>query len=238
MSERAVILAGGKGTRLRPYTIVFPKPLMPIGDFPILELVIRQLAENGFGHITLAVNHQAELIEAFFKDGAKWGVKIDYSLEDKPLGTMGPLKRIEDLPEDFLVMNGDVMTDLSFSSFLDRHRSSGEIFSISSYQRNQVSDYGVLDVDGEGALSGFREKPSVSFQVSMGVYAVNRKALDFIPAGSAFGFDQLMLDFLKAGKIVNVLPHNGIWLDIGRPDDYEKAIETFAESRKLLLKTT
>ena len=117
MSKRAVILAGGKGTRLRPYTIVLPKPLMPIGEYPILEVIVRQLKNNNFSHITMAVNHQAEIIQAFFGDGSKWGLKIDYSLEDKVLSTMAPLKLIKDLPDNFLVMNGDVLTDLNFSDF-------------------------------------------------------------------------------------------------------------------------
>ena len=121
MSKRAVILAGGMGTRLRPYTVVLPKPLMPIGDFPILEVVIRQLVNNGFDHITLAVNHQAALIRAFFGDGSNWNVLIDYSQENEPLGTIGPLRLITDLPENFLVMNGDILTDLDFSNFYDEH---------------------------------------------------------------------------------------------------------------------
>jgi len=127
MSKRAVILAGGKGTRLRPYTVVLPKPLMPIGDFPILEVIVKQLAHFGFERITMAVNHQAELISAFFGDGSKWGVKIDYSLEDKPLGTMGALKLISDLPENFLVMNGDILTDIKFSEFYNNHVSSASL---------------------------------------------------------------------------------------------------------------
>src|SRR4051812_15131529 len=128
MSRRAVILAGGKGTRLRPYTVVLPKPLMPIGDYPILEVVIRQLARHGFDRVTMAVNHQAELIKAFFGDGSKWGVRIDYALEDQPLGTMGPLKRIPDLPEHFLVMNGDVLTDLDFGAFYAEHAAADRLF--------------------------------------------------------------------------------------------------------------
>src|SRR6266850_6832211 len=135
MSKRVIILAGGKGTRLRPYTVVLPKPLMPIGEFPILEVIVRQLVQHGFDHVTMAVNHQAEIIRAFFQDGAKWGVKIDYSLEDKPLGTMGPLKLIRDLAEHFLVMNGDTLTDLDFGAFHDRHAASGELFTVSSAVR-------------------------------------------------------------------------------------------------------
>lgn len=236
MSDRAVILAGGKGTRLRPYTVAFPKPLMPIGEIPILELVVRQLVQQGFGHITLAVNHQADLIKAFFGDGAKWEVRIDYSLEDQPLGTMGPLRLINDLPENFIVMNGDVLTDLDYRAFLDAHKKGNNLFTISSYTRNQVSDYGVLEVDQQGLLKGFREKPSVSFQVSMGVYAVSKACLQYIPQGIPYGFDHLMLELIKQNKKVGVHSHEGIWLDIGRPDDYERAIDLYSKDQMRFLK--
>ena len=132
---KAILLAGGKGTRLRPYTVVLPKPLVPVGEFPILEIIVRQLARAGFDRITMAVNHQAELIKAFFGDGSKWSMSIDYSLEDKPLGTMGPLKLIPDLPADFLVMNGDVLTDLNYGAFFDYHIDRKGVFTISSMRR-------------------------------------------------------------------------------------------------------
>jgi len=157
MSRRAVILAGGMGTRLRPYTLVLPKPLMPIGEYPILEVIVRQLVRAGFDHITLAVNHQAEIIKAFFQNGERWGIRIDYSLEDQPLGTMGPLRLIQDLPQHFLVMNGDILTDLDYTEFHDDHVREDRIFTISSMRREQKIDYGVLDTDADGLLSGFRE---------------------------------------------------------------------------------
>ena len=158
-NKRAVILAGGKGTRLKPYTTVFPKPLVPVGDMPILEIIIRQLAEQGFSHITIAVNHLAEIIKAFFGDGSKWGVQIDYSLEDRPLNTMGPLKLIPDLPDDFLVMNGDVFTNLNYTKLYNEHVAKKNIFTISAYNRKQKVDFGVLEMSEEGCLIGFREKP-------------------------------------------------------------------------------
>lgn len=231
MSKRAVILAGGKGTRLRPYTVVLPKPLMPIGEFPILEVIIKQLANAGFDHITLAVNHQAEIIKAFFMDGSKWGIRIDYSLEDKPLGTMGPLKLIKDLPENFLVMNGDILTDLDFTGFHDAHVRHNEIFTISSYVREQLVDYGVLETAGNRLL-GLREKPRMNYEVSMGVYMVSRRALDFIPADATYGFDNLMHDLVSAKQSVTVQKFAGYWLDIGRPDDYAQAIDEFESLRK------
>ena len=236
MSKRAVILAGGKGTRLRPYTVVLPKPLMPIGDFPILEVIIRQLVQHGFHHVTLAVNHQAEIIRAFFQDGAKWGIRIDYSLEDKPLSTMAPLRLINNLPENFLVMNGDVLTDLSFSDLYEEHVSRNNIFTISSYVREQHIDYGVLEKNTEGLLSGFREKPKFSYLVSMGVYMASRRIIEFIPEGKSYGFDNLMLDLIAANQPATVREFGGYWLDIGRPDDYAAAIEVFEKDRGSFLK--
>jgi len=235
MSKRAIILAGGKGTRLRPYTVVLPKPLMPIGEFPILEVIVRQLVRHGFDHITMAVNHQAEIIRAFFQDGAKWGVKIDYSLEDKPLSTMAPLRLIHDLPENFLVMNGDILTDLSYSDFFEEHVSKNNIFTISAHMREQKVDYGVLEMDASNHLTGFREKPSTEYLVSMGVYMASRRIIDLIPEGKSYGFDNLMLDLLAAGEPAAVRKFCGYWLDIGRPDDYIQAIEEFEQMKPRFL---
>ena len=233
---RAVILAGGKGTRLKPYTLVLPKPLMPIGEYPILEVIVRQLANSGFRHITMAVNHQAEIIQAFFGHGEKWGVKIDYSLEDRPLGTMGPLKLIPDLPENFLVMNGDVLTDLNFSAFFEEHSAEKSAFTISSFYRELRSEYGVLELCNDSTLIGFQEKPVLQYDVSMGVYMLNRETVEaFIPHDVSFGFDQLMLEMIAHGRPASVRRHSGIWLDIGRPDDYEQAIDLFERKRSLFL---
>ncbi len=227
MSKRAVILAGGTGTRLRPYTVVLPKPMMPIGDYPILEVVIRQLVSHGFDHITLAVNHQAELLQAFFGDGSKWHVRIDYSLEDHALGTMGPLRLIPDLPKHFLVMNGDVLTDLNYSEFYLEHTVNDELFTISSYRREQPIDYGVLETSDDGKLKGFFEKPTRHYEVSMGIYMISRDVLRYLPDAMPYGFDNLMLALLNEQKTINVKIFDGYWLDIGRPDDYMQAIEDF-----------
>lgn len=223
MCKRAVILAGGKGTRLKPYTAVLPKPLVPVGNVPILEIIIRQLAASGFTHVTIAVNHLAEIIKAFFGDGSKWGVEIDYSLESKPLNTMGPLKLISDLPENFLVMNGDVLTDLDFSELYDYHVCNSNIFTIAGYQREQKVDFGVLEIGTSGYLSGFHEKPSHQYIVSMGVYVLNAEILQIIPEDKAYGFDELMLELIRRKTPANVEMFNGYWLDIGRPEDYEMA---------------
>ena len=223
--RRAVILAGGRGTRLHPFTIALPKPLVPVGDRPILEIVIRQLIARGFTHVTLAVNYQAEIISAFFGDGGRWNIKIDYSMENKPLSTMAPLRLIPDLPDDFLVMNGDVLTDLAFDRFLDEHSRGKQLFTISAAAREQTIDYGVLQMGADGYLAGFEEKPKIPYCVSMGVYCVSKKVLDLIPEDQTFGFDHLMLKMIAERQRVRVAVHDGYWLDIGRPDDYQKALE-------------
>lgn len=235
-TKRAIILAGGKGTRLRPYTVVLPKPLMPIGDYPILEVIIRQLVYCGFTHITMAVNHQAELIQAFFGDGSKWGIKIDYSLEDKPLSTMAPLKLIKDLPENFLVMNGDILTDLDFEKFYENHIHNKNVFTVCSYQREIKSEFGVLEVNDQHVLTGFKEKPITYYDVSMGIYMVSKNAVDYIPENTFYGFDHLMLDLINDNNNAKVEKFSGYWLDIGRPDDYMQAIEEFDKLKDKFLK--
>lgn len=222
MKKLAVIMAGGKGTRLKPYTIAMPKPLVPLGEKPILEILLTQLAGYGFTDVYMAVNHQAELIEAYCKDGAKYGLKIRYFLEEKPLGTIGPLCRMEDLPEDFLVMNGDVLSDLSYDEFLEEHQKKQSLITIACYERVQKVDYGVLEIQ-EDRLTGFREKPELNVDVSMGVYALNRKILKEIPEDTYFGFDDLMAHMLKKNLPVHTKKHGGYWMDIGRPEDYEQA---------------
>lgn len=236
MSKRAVILAGGKGTRLKPYTVVFPKPLMPIGDYPILEIVVRQLVYYGFDHITIAVNHHRELIQAFFGDGSKWNAKIDYSFEDKPLSTMGPLTLIPDLPDNFLIMNGDILTDLNYNKLYDYHLSNNNNYTICSYKREQISEFGVLETDDNNTLIGFREKPINYYQVSMGIYFASKQILEHIPYNEAYGFDELMLKLIKANTPPSVWPFDGYWLDIGRADDYAKASEQFEKLQSTFLK--
>ena len=221
---RAIIMAGGKGTRLRPFTTLIPKPLVPIkGEKAILETVLIQLSSQGFTHVTVAVNHYAHLIRTYFSDGSKFGISIDYSEETAELGTFGPLKLIQNLPEDFLVMNGDILTDLNFMEFLRKHIKANSLFTISSFARTEKIDFGVLE-SSRGKLTGFQEKPLLELEVSMGVYAVNRQILGHIPDNQFFGFDDLMRKLLKLNKPVSTQLHMGKWLDVGRPDDYEIAV--------------
>jgi len=236
MSNRAVVLAGGKGTRLRPYTVVFPKPLMPLGDYPILEVIVRQLALEGFDHITMAVNHQANLIKAFFGDGEPWNVRIDYSLETQPLSTIAPLCLIGNLPDRFLLMNGDILTDLRFRDLYRNHVESGSVFTIAASNRTHTIDYGVLQTDAASTLVGFDEKPSVQYLVSMGVYVVEQSVLASVPPGRPYGFDDLMRALIARGDRVNVKRHDGYWRDLGRPDDYEQAVDEFESQRGMLLR--
>ena len=233
---RAVILAGGKGTRMRPYTVVLPKPLMPIGEYPILEVIVRQLAHHGFTHLTMAVNHQAKIIQAFFGNGEQWGITIDYSIETKPLSTMGPLRLLKDLPECFLVMNGDILTDLNYRDFLLHHVNCNNNFTIASFERVLKSEYGVLKINEDDHLSGFEEKPEYRFDVSMGIYALNRAVLKYIPEDQPYGFDHLMLDLLADATPASVMRYGGYWLDIGRHEDYLQAIEEFGTLKGRFLK--
>ena len=235
---RAVILAGGKGTRLAPYTITFPKPLVPVGDMPILEIVIRQLSAAGFDHVTLAVGHLAELIEAYFGDGSRWGITIDYSREDQPLGTVAPIKLIPDLPEHFLVMNGDVLTSLPYRSLFDGHVTSGAQFTIAVHRLNVQIDYGLIEFDGRLRVTGYREKPTFPGDVSMGVYVFSREALELIPEGEYMDIPTLVTRLVAEGREVRASLTDCRWLDIGRQEDYARAIASFDTLRAEFLPIT
>lgn len=225
---RAIILAGGKGTRLYPYTTLIPKPLVPLGGkYSVLEIIIMQLVQSGFTHITLAVNHLVHLITAYFGDGSRLGVTLDYSLEKDALSTIGPLTLISDLPENFLVMNGDILSNLNYSEFLKTHMQQRNQISVSSFRRQSQIDFGVLKYNDSGFLSHFEEKPIYDFDVSMGVYCINREVIKALPPGVPYGFDNLMLDGIKNGLKIKINPFTGYWLDIGRPDDYQLANENF-----------
>jgi NDP-sugar pyrophosphorylase family protein len=223
----AVILAGGKGTRLAPYTTVFPKPLMPLGEVPILEIVIRQLRQAGINTITLAVGHLSELIQTFFQDGSRFGVHIEYAREEKPLGTAGPLAAIGGLDHTFLVMNGDVLTTLDFADLVNFHRENKNAATIAMHARQVNIDFGVIESDTNGKIINYIEKPTYAFQVSMGIYAFEPRVIRYIPVGKRFDFPELVLRLLAAGEPVSGYAYDGYWMDIGRPDDYTQASEDF-----------
>ena len=235
MTRQAVILAGGKGRRLAPYTFVIPKPIVPIGSMPILEIVLRQLARDGIGHVRIALGHMSEIVRAVAGDGSKLGIRIEYSDEDKPLGTMGPLRRMADLPDEFLVMNADVLTDLSFDALWRWHAGHGGCLTVATYEKTTRLELGVLETDGEDRVVGFVEKPTLRHRVSMGIYLVSRRVVERIPPDRAFGFDELMAVLLSRGESVKAYPFGGRWLDIGVPADYERAQEEFEQHRSRYL---
>ncbi len=232
---QAIVLAGGKGRRLMPYTTVLPKPLMPIGDYPILEVILRQLKHYGFDRVTISTGYLHELIHAYLDSNRTLGLDITYVHEDTPLGTIGPLRLIEDLDDTFLVMNGDILTDISYPDLITSHRKNKAVATVATYQRVVNIDFGVLEKDDSRKITGFREKPTYHFDVSMGVYVFSKKILDYVPEGEPFGFDQLMYALTAKKEAVYSYPHNGYWLDIGRPDDYARSIEEFEKFKDRFL---
>lgn len=227
----AVILAGGKGTRLRPYTTVLPKPLMPLGEMPILEVVLRQLKHAGFTRATLAVSYLSEIIQAFCGDGSKFGLDIQYSHETKALSTAGPLKLIPDLDDTFLVMNGDVLTTLDYGKLVAYHKAQGAAATAAIFPREVKVDFGVVNTHDDGTLNEYIEKPTYNFRVSMGINVLDPSALNFIKDDEALGMPDLLLRLKEDGKKVCTYEQDCLWLDIGREDDYKTAMETFEDNR-------
>jgi NDP-sugar pyrophosphorylase family protein len=233
MSDRkvAVLLAGGKGTRLAPYTAVFPKPLVPIGQYPIIELIVRQLSAAGFNELIFSTGHHAELLEAYFFSHhlKKSGVNFRFVREGSPLGTAGSLRLINDLPKSFLVMNGDVFTTMDFDQLFTRHLASDAPLTIATHKKQVKIQLGVLEREGN-KVTGYIEKPTYDYEVSMGIYAYTDRAVSFIPEDTYFDFPDLVKALISAGEHVYCHPSDDDWLDIGNPDDYAEAQEIFARS--------
>jgi NDP-sugar pyrophosphorylase family protein len=228
----AVILAGGKGTRLRPYTISLPKPLMPVGDHPIMEVIIRQLKNSGITRVIIAVGYLESLIKAYFGDGSKFGVEIIYSREDEPLGTAGPLQLVrEKLTGSFILINGDTLTDLDLNEMLRSHREKGSLATVGITKRKVDIDFGVINLDAENRLVQWQEKPTIDYFVSMGIYVFEPKVLDYIPEGF-YNLPDLIVALKEAGEKVGVFVHKGYWLDIGRFEDYQAACSLVEEKGK------
>jgi NDP-sugar pyrophosphorylase family protein len=233
--KRAVILAGGKGKRLAPYTFVIPKPIVPIGTTPILEIVLRQLAHHGFTRIDIALGHLSEIIRAVAGDGSKFGIQIEYTDEPIPLGTMGPLKRISGLSGNFVVMNADLLTDLDYDALWRFHEGHAGPATVATYGKTTQLGLGVIQTDGTGRVVAFEEKPTLRHTVSMGIYVFHEAVLQFIPDGKFFGFDDLMRTLLEVGEPVATFGFAGRWLDIGIPEDYERAQEEFEQNQAAYL---
>ena len=225
---KAVVLAGGKGTRLAPYTKILPKPLVPIGDVPILEILLYQIKKAGIDNVILTVGHLAELIRAFFQEGRRFGLQIDYSFENEPLGTAGPLSLIADrIDGTFLVTNGDVLTTLDLCDLVAAHRRSGAIATIASHTRKVKIDLGVLQINSLQELTGYIEKPTYDYLVSMGIYVFEPGVLDYIPYNQYLDFPDLVLKLIQSKERVNSYRFEGYWQDLGRIEDYEQAIQDF-----------
>lgn len=233
----AVMLAGGMGSRLAPLTAIIPKPLVPIDREAIAEILLRQLKGRGVGRVIVSVGYLGHLIQAVLGDGERFGLTVEYQREEQPLGTVGPLWLIEDrLPEDFLVLNGDVLSDIDFGALLVAHRAAGRTLTVATFPKQVKVDLGVLDTGADGCVTSFVEKPCFDFNVSMGVYAMNRRVLSYFQKGHPFGFDQLVLAMLAKGDPVGTFNWgHGRWLDIGRPADYAIAQERFAAEREFYL---
>jgi NDP-sugar pyrophosphorylase family protein len=233
---QAIILAGGRGRRLLPYTTVLPKPLMPIGDHSILEVILHQLKYYGFDDITISTGYLHELIRAVLNSNKNLGVGIKYIHEEEPLGTIGPLHIVPHLDETFLVMNGDILTDLDLQNLFSVHKGHNALATIATYKRDVNIDFGVLEHDMKRKIRTFREKPTLPLEVSMGINIFQRDILDFVPKDKPFGFDQLMHALIAKKAAVYSYPYNGYWLDIGRPDDYERSIQEFEQHKDRFLK--
>lgn len=226
---KAVIQAGGKGTRLAPYTLILPKPMMPVGDQPVIEILLKWLRRNSIEEALITTGHLAHLLKAFCQDGSQWDMKISYCQEPEPLGTVGSLQLIkEHLDGPFLMLNGDLITDLDLLAFRDSHEKSGAPLSIATTIKHVNIDLGVLETEDNRVIA-FKEKPRLPMEVSMGLYIMTPEILEYIPRGVPFGFDNLMHALLEKNVPVNTYKHEGRWMDIGRVDDFTKAQQEWSE---------
>ena len=229
---QAVILAGGKGTRLWPLTTALPKPLVPVGEHPIIEVILRQLKRYGFKDVVISVGHLAGLIEAYCGDGRRWGLRVRYAREDKPLSTAGALRQVKGLARDFLTINGDILTTLDFAALFAAHRRAKADATLAVCPRSTTVSFGVLDLDAAGRVTGYHEKPTLRYRVSMGVNVFSRAMLRLIPPGRPLGIPGFVDRIRAAGGLVRGYESRPDWLDIGRPEDYAAAQAVFRSPRR------
>lgn len=228
---QALLLVGGRGTRLKPYTTVIPKPLLPIGSKPILEILLSQLKKAGITEIILAVGYLPHLFTAFFGDGKDFGLNIKYSYEDEPLGTAGAIANcIDEMADNFLVLNGDLLTTLDFQRLINFHLQNKAGGTIATYKREVKIDFGVTDFDSSGKLLSYNEKPSFFYNFGMGINVLNKHAISpLLKEGIYLDMPDLMLQIMNSGREVFCYQEECFWLDMGRPDDYEEAIRIFEQ---------
>ena len=232
---KAIILAGGEGARLAPYTKILPKSLMPLGETPILEIILLQIKRAGIKDIVLTVGYLSKLISSYFGNGEQFGIEIVYSQEDIPLGTSGPLSLIDGLDETFLVTNGDVLCDMDLRELIEAHKRSNAIATIAMYKKEIKINFGVIELNGKNQVVGYSEKPSFTYPVSMGVYVFEPKVLDYISQNKYLDFPDLVLNLIKNDEIVMAYPYNGYWRDLGNAGDYEEAMHDFQTMRDQFL---
>ncbi|MBR1123214.1 NTP transferase domain-containing protein [Bradyrhizobium lablabi] len=235
--RQAVVMAGGKGTRLHPYSALFPKPLMPLGDMPILELLLRRMRAAGVREVIIAVNHLRHLIEVYFGDGSDLGLKLYYSDEDKPLGTAGALgNMLPHLDDTFFVTNGDLLTTMNLRDMALRHLAENADASVGVYERENKIDFGLIEFDARNRMCAYREKPTSKYHVSMGVYILQREAVrPHVSNVDYLDMPNLLLKIKGGNGNVVCYQDNCIWLDIGRPDDFALAQKMFEEDREAFL---
>lgn len=235
--KQAVIMAGGKGTRLYPYTASIPKPLVPLGDMPILELLLRRLKAAGVTDVILAVNHLRHLIEAYFRDGSQFGLNITYHIEEQPLGTAGALAgMVDELHDNFFLTNGDLLTTLDLQDMMHFHANAEADASVGISKRDMKIDFGLIEIDENNRMAAYKEKPSSSYNVSMGIYILQRDAIrNHVVYNNYLDMPDLLLKMKAAGANVSCYSNESVWLDIGRPDDFAKAQELFETDRELFL---
>ena len=228
---KAVLLAGGQGSRLRPYTRIIPKPLVPLGDEPVLGALLRNLRRHGIQDAYIMLGHLGDLIRALLGDGGRYGTRLQYVEEESPLGTIGPLSLLRgNLNHTFLVANGDLVVDLDFQAMVAFHRSHGGLATVACHPRTISIEFGVVECDSQGTMLEFVEKPSKEVLVNMGVYVFEPEILDHVPSGRPFGADDLLQALLRQGQPVRVFRHEGYWTDIGRVEDLARAQERMEQS--------
>ncbi|MHB8076886.1 sugar phosphate nucleotidyltransferase [Desulfosporosinus fructosivorans] len=229
---QAIILAGGRGSRLDPYTRILPKPLFPIGDKPIAEILVHQLQQAGFNEIIMCLGYLADFIKLYFQDGSYFGLPIRYSVETVPLGTAGPLRMVNDLEEDFLVVNGDELTTLDFRALYDHHLAMKADLTVAVQKKSVSSSFGVLETK-DGQITDYTEKPTINYWASMGIYVMNKRILSLIPENERFDMPDLVQRLLSEQARVVSYESQDLWFDIGTMADLEKAKEEFKQLKLL-----
>ncbi|MEA2782721.1 MAG: NDP-mannose synthase [Rhodospirillaceae bacterium] len=232
----AVILAGGLGTRLRPYTHSIPKPLLPLGERPVLEILLHRLKDCGVSSACLSLGYLAPIIKAFVGTGERWGMDISCIIEEQPLGTAAPLRLVPDLPADFFVVNGDTLTDLDFAKLHRTHRDSNAWATVFTPEIEEVTDYGIIEIaPGDDSVARYIEKPKRRFHVSSGIYALSRRIIDYIPASGRFDMPDLVQRAIAEGRPVRAFRADAYWRDIGRLDHFEMANRDFVATPERFL---